>query len=1360
VCNQGSIEGYNVDVVDYVPAGLILNDPSWTNISAGVVGIRLDGPIVPNGCESVQITFTIDPAFTGGVLTNFSEIAGAEDGNGNPVDDIDSDPDSDPGNDGDPTDDATANENGDEDDHDPAEVLVGVFDLALTKVLDTTATPGPFTPGDPVTFAITVTNQGTVIAQNIEVSDYFPAGLSLADPAWTQTATQTAVTVIPGPLAPGGSTTITITFTIDPGVSGDLTNWSEISEAEDDAGNDRDDIDSDDDGVFGNDGDFTDDATDDPNDEDDSDPASITVEIFDLALTKVLSSPGPFYPGALVDFTLTVENQGTVDAFNIGLSDYVPAGLVQVDPAWTLNGSAGPVTADLLAPLAGPLAPGATTNIVITLQIDPAATAPATLVNFAEINGAEDEDGPRDDEDSTPDNDPGNDGDATDDATDGENGDEDDHDPAELSFEIFDLALEKALTTAGPYEPGDMITFTITLDNQGTVDAQNILVSDAPSAGLILADPAWSGPLGGPYTYTYPGPLLAGTMDTVTITYQIDPDITGATSMSNYAEIDGAEDTDGNPRDDDIDSTEGDDSGDQDDDDEVPFEVEVFDLALTKVLDVAETPGPFQPGDTVTFEIEVFNQGSVDAYNVDIVDYVPAGLILADPDWTSSGPGVAITTWAGPILAGDSAVIDITFTIAPGVDGPLENVAEIESAEDGDGEERDDNDSTPDGDNGNDGPHDDGTTDNSNGDEDDTDPAGIDVGTFDLALMKVNNDPGPFYPGGTVTFDITVFNQGTIDAYDITVADYVPPGLIVNDPLWVPNNIPGGITSRQIPGPLVPGAQTTIQITFTIDPQINGPISITNHAEIASATDGDGIVRDDIDSDADFIESNDEETDDVTDNSNGDEDDADPAPVDVTIFDLALVKDLSATTPGPFTPGDMVTFVHTIENQGSVVAQNITITDTPPAGLILADAAWSGPAGGPYSYLYSGPLSPGLSDTVTITFQIDPAITTALTLENTSEIASAEDGDGNPRDDDVDSTEGDGSDDEDDDDPEQIEVEIFDLALDKVLNETATPGPYSPGDPVTFTITVYNQGTMTAQNIEVTDYIPSGLTLADPAWSLSAGNTAVTTIAGPLAPGASTSVDIVFTIDSGVSGNLQNFSEISGAENENGDPEEDIDSTADGQNGNDGPYEDNFTDGTNGDEDDHDPADVFVEIFDLALTKVLSSPGPHFPGGPATYTITLENQGTVTALNIDIADYIPAGLILMDPDWVDNAGTALTTVTGPLAPGNTLPVDITFMIDPSYTTGVITNFAEIAGAQDDEGNPRDDDIDSTADDDDGNDGDYSDGTTDGTNGDEDDHDPAFLPVGVHRHRLQPGHHRRPERDRHRLHPGRPHPQRQ
>ena len=68
-----------------------------------------------------------------------------------------------------------------------------------------------------------------------------------------------------------------------------------------------------------------------------------------------------------------------------------------------------------------------------------------------------------------------------------------------------------------------------------------------------------------------------------------------------------------------------------------------FDLALTKVLNTTATPGPFAPGDSVTFSITVFNQGTLDAYDVQLSDYIPNGLILADALWEDTdGDGICL----------------------------------------------------------------------------------------------------------------------------------------------------------------------------------------------------------------------------------------------------------------------------------------------------------------------------------------------------------------------------------------------------------------------------------------------------------------------------------------------------------------------------------------------------------------------------------------------------------------------------------------------------------------------------------------------------------------------------------------------
>jgi len=53
---------------------------------------------------------------------------------------------------------------------------------------------------------------------------------------------------------------------------------------------------------------------------------------------------------------------------------------------------------------------------------------------------------------------------------------------------------------------------------------------------------------------------------------------------------------------------------------------------------------------------------------------------------------------------------------------------------------------------------------------------------------------------------------------------------------------------------------------------------------------------------------------------------------------------------------------------------------------------------------------------------------------------------------------------------------------------------------------------------------------------------------------------------------------------------------------------------------------------------------PVYPGDAAVFTITIYNQGTLPASNVQVTDYIPAGLILDDADWILNGDTATTIV--------------------------------------------------------------------------------------------------------------------
>jgi len=105
-----------------------------------------------------------------------------------------------------------------------------------------------------------------------------------------------------------------------------------------------------------------------------------------------------------------------------------------------------------------------------------------------------------------------------------------------------------------------------------------------------------------------------------------------------------------------------------------------FDLALKKTVAV---PGAYEPGTDVIFDIRVYNQGSVDASQIEIRDYIPTGLRLNDSNWDAVGMTQVAVDTIPFLAAGDSTDLTITLRISSGfrsATGNLVNNAEITSA--------------------------------------------------------------------------------------------------------------------------------------------------------------------------------------------------------------------------------------------------------------------------------------------------------------------------------------------------------------------------------------------------------------------------------------------------------------------------------------------------------------------------------------------------------------------------------------------------------------------------------------------------------------------------------------------------------
>ena len=172
---------------------------------------------------------------------------------------------------------------------------------------------------------------------------------------------------------------------------------------------------------------------------------------------------------------------------------------------------------------------------------------------------------------------------------------------------------------------------------------------------------------------------------------------------------------------------------------------------------------------------------------------------------------------------------------------------------------------------------------------------------FDLALTKTVNtgaSANPIIAGSNVVFDITIINQGEMDAFDIDIQEYFNASELTFVNLQAPATSSNGVMVSVVgTGPnfelefLEAGDEVSIQLTFTIDSNFGGTNIINNAEIIAASIIDNGVTAVDEDSPLTIINDgtiNELATDnDVADDSTGgidnaaDEDDYDPAEVTV-----------------------------------------------------------------------------------------------------------------------------------------------------------------------------------------------------------------------------------------------------------------------------------------------------------------------------------------------------------------------------------------------------------------------------------------------------------------------------------------------
>jgi uncharacterized repeat protein (TIGR01451 family) len=217
-----------------------------------------------------------------------------------------------------------------------------------------------------------------------------------------------------------------------------------------------------------------------------------------------------------------------------------------------------------------------------------------------------------------------------------------------------------------PVVAGANITYTLTLSNVGTADAQNVsLTDDIPSATTFVSMNQTAGPgfaitgpsVGGTGTVTATGAALAaGATATFTLVVRVNSDAFGGGGISNFLGVVS------NPPD--ILSI----------DNGAILGTSVItraDMAVSKV-----GPAAAVAGTNVSYAVAVTNGGPSDAQAVDLSDTIPAGMTFVSMA-QNTGPAFSLTT---PAVGGTGTAHATITTMAAGASATFTLVAKVNPA--------------------------------------------------------------------------------------------------------------------------------------------------------------------------------------------------------------------------------------------------------------------------------------------------------------------------------------------------------------------------------------------------------------------------------------------------------------------------------------------------------------------------------------------------------------------------------------------------------------------------------------------------------------------------------------------------------
>lgn len=641
-------------------------------------------------------------------------------------------------------------------------------------------------------------------------------------------------------------------------------------------------------------------------------------------------------------------------------------------------------------------------------------------------------------------------------------------------------------------------------------------------------------------------------------------------------------------------------------------EPELADLEVLQTVDISNA----YIGDTVTFTIDVLNNGPFDAENIIVEDIVPAGFTVVNINdgGTVSGNTIRWPTFNLPNGASTTFTFTATVNTPSGALDEFTSIAQVVAVD-----EYDPN-STPD---------------NYDGLplENDEAIASVHVLTADISLTKglsATSSPIPTI-GETITFEVHVVNNGPDAANTVRVEDIVPSGFTVNSATI--NN--SGVLSGNIIIWNIALLNTTANLVLSYDATVNIPTGVvdefTNIAQVAAADEYDpNSIANNFDS------------------SRPIEDDEAVFVTSLQTSDLELENTI---TPVASDPGDIVVVSVEITNNGPNDATGVVIENIVPVGLSVVNVANSGTLTGDNITWIGLNIPNGTSVILTFTATVNTPSNVSDEYLNTAQVTAVNqyDLDSFPNNDDGDQS-------EDDEDNAVVLPITADLSLTKGLSATSNSTP-NTGEAVIFELVLTNQGPDVATNVTIEDNIPSGYTIGTVNdGGIVSGNT-ISWEFSSLAVGSQTlSYELTLNAPTSSLNEYTNIAQVISADQ----------------------YDPNsIPNNDDGDQSEDDEAShtIASPTVDIAITKTADKAGSFFKD-TIKFSVIATNNSLYEATNIGIEDVLPAGFALVSQTADLGAyNEAISTWEIPsLLPGASASLEMTVTVTE---TEAYTNIAQL-----------------------------------------------------------------------------------